>query len=156
MDSQPGNALAYTFHKSSGGNGPFIWNIEGTSFTGDTLLYSLPAPGTYTVCITVVGICEEAIACQDIAWGSRAWRIPARVRRGVFGRCLHWTCLLYFASEERVELYDVLDASGHIVLQGSLYGEEASTVKVAILSPGPYVLRMRTASGPIQHCWIKR
>lgn len=155
FDSQPGDALAYTFYNTSSGNGTISWSIDGASFTGDTLAYDFPAPGTYTVCITLEGICEEAIACQDITVATtgieepgarqalRLWPVPA-------------FDLLHIACEERIEQYDVVDASGRIVLEGSLQGEERSTVDVAALSPGLYVLRVRTASGPFQQRWTKR
>ena len=66
----PGDALAYTFTNASSGAGTVSWSIGGANYSGDVVEHAFPAPGTYTVCITVEGVCATDIQCEEIAVAS--------------------------------------------------------------------------------------
>ena len=146
--TQPGNALAYTFINSSVGNGDASWSIDGGTYTGDTVFYSFPAPGTYTVCLTFTGICASDTSCQTVAVGGtgvndlsasagfQLWPQPA-------------TDQVRITSEQTIQQIEVLDVQGRVLKRVAVNNQRTFNLDLRGLSTGVHLLRVRGPAGSL-------
>lgn len=154
FEAQPGNALAYTFLNTSTGTGTASWSIEGGTYTGDTVYHSFSAPGTYTVCLTITGVCATETACQTVSVAVNG------VDALSAGPALHLqpnpaTDRLRISTAAPLRTVQLLDATGRLVRTHAAQGATALEIDITALSPGAFVLRAWTDAGPLQRVWVK-
>lgn len=65
------NLLEYVFESTSNPDLQQEWTINGQTFTGLTMYYNFPGPGTYQVCLAVTGDSCYASECEVIYVGSQ-------------------------------------------------------------------------------------
>lgn len=154
FETQPGNALAYTFISSSTGSGTATWSIEGGTYTGDTVYHNFSAPGTYTVCITVEGVCATDTSCQTIAVASIG--IADRADLNAFSLQPNpATDHVRITAAAPIRAVQLIDATGRVVRTHAAQGTTVLDLDIAALRPGAYVLRAWTDAGPVQRVWMK-
>jgi hypothetical protein len=150
----PGNALGYTFYNTSTGGGTATWTIEGSTYSGDTVEHSFSAPGYYTVCLTVEGVCEEDTDCQEIAvatvgmneqqanTGLRLWPQPTSGE-------------VSLTSEQPLRAVELLDAAGRVVLHQGIDQRLQVDIDLTGLPAGVFVLRAWTSTGLATQMLVK-
>ncbi len=65
------NLLEYVFESTSNPDLDQVWTINGQTFTGLTMYYNFPGPGTYQVCLAVSGDSCYDSHCEVIYVGSQ-------------------------------------------------------------------------------------
>lgn len=155
FDAVPGNALAYTFINTTSGAGSATWTIEGATYTGDTMFHSFSAPGTYTVCLTVQGVCAQDTDCESVpviasGVGERAaghalgvWPNPATDRVRII-------------SAAPIRSVELMDAAGRVVHAQAVQGVTFIDLGVEALHPGIFVVQARTDAGMARHTLVKQ
>ncbi|MFN3876393.1 MAG: hypothetical protein ACK4L7_10835, partial [Flavobacteriales bacterium] len=154
FDVQPGNALGHLFINSSTGGGTALWSIEGASYTGDTVFHSFSAPGIYTACLTLQGVCAQDTDCMDIAVATTGVSEPEPP-----SLLLLWPqpagSVLHVRAAAPVRAAQVLDATGREVRRVAAPGGTSLLLDVGDLGRGLFLLRAWTDAGTVQRSFIK-
>ncbi len=144
FETQPGNALAYTFINTSTAGGTASWNVAGTAYSGNVVEHAFPAPGTYQVCLTIQGVCASDTQCESVAVATTGVADPANPASVRLQP--HPTAdRVRITSEQPLQQVEVLDAQGRSVLRTSGNDQRSLTLDLTGLAAGLHLLR---ATGP--------
>jgi len=141
------NSLTYTFINTSANGNSYSWDFgDGNVSSSFNPTHTYAADGTYEVCLTVVGTCEEVESCEDLivntvglenneyASGISVYPNPASDE------------INFDISIADAEEVAIIDATGKLV-QSVKINQAITTVNVSQLTNGLYIYQVYNSNG---------
>ena len=141
------NSLTYTFINTSTNGNSYSWDFgDGNNSASFNPTHTYAADGTYNVCLTVFGTCDEVTTCQDIVVSTVGVdNIEAISGINVFPNPATNEINFEISLTDAKEVA-IIDATGKLVKKVSI-NKELTTVNVSQLTNGLYIYQVYNTNG---------
>lgn len=141
------NEVTINLVNNSNGGVTYSWDFgDGNSASSVNATHTYEENGTYTVCLTVFGVCEDDVTCQNVTINSvgtleQSKDLGIKVFPNPASELLN-----FFIPVNEAKYLVLLDATGKQVHQSEIKGSE-TTIEVNNLSNGLYIYAVQDVSG---------
>ncbi len=143
------NFLSVSFSNSSVG-GPSSWDFgDGTTSFLYNPSHVYSTPGTYTVCLSILGACDTLTDCQQITVTQNTASLNEQILSDVDVYPNPTNGMLYFAiNNEDLSTIEIVDMVGKVIIEKKVLSE-ITEIDLRDYANGTYFYRVKDASGQV-------
>ncbi len=145
------NFLMVTFTNTSTNGVSYSWDFgNGSTSMATNPIHTYGTPGTYTVCLTVTGDCDEVTTCNDLTVEANTASLDEtmqNIEAHIYPNPAT-NEVSFVTSATDVASAEIITITGQLVISHDLMNNVA-TIDVSGLSEGIYIFNARLANGTV-------